>query len=214
MRWALSSLNYTKTIKKDTMVEAPYIFLCFPMPKVGFWKLSEIIQISQMKSGSWRLTIGVLPKKPSIELPFQRSPFIILNGIVFTHLKLSGIGIHPFETVRDPGGSPWHLTPKNENLLLLVLKPSQPVISGSSKPGRWHFILGPLGRDRISQGEHLRSAQYREVVNCLYGPTSPGRARRHLCVKTLHPGRGKKNTKKIKREKNRIKWKLPTYLMD
>lgn len=204
MRWALSSLNYTKTIKTDTMVEAPYIFLCFPMPKVGSESSTNSIQILQMKSGSWRLTIGVLSKKPSIKLPFQRSPFTILNGI----------GIRPFETVREPGGSPWHLTPKNENLLLLVLKPSQPVISGSSKPGRWHFILGPLGRDRISQGEHLHSAQYREVVNCLYGPTSPGRARRHLCVKTLHPGGGKKNTKKIKREKYRIKWKLPTHLMD
>lgn len=183
---------------------SPLYLPLLPNAKGRLWKLCEIIQILQMKSGSWRLTIGVLPKKPRIELPFQRSPFTVL----------SGIGIRPFETVREPGGSPWHLTPKNENWLLLVLKPSQAVISGSSKPGRWHFILGPLGRDRISQGEHLHSAQYREVVNCLYGPTSPGRARRHLWVKTLHPGGGKKNTKKIKREKYRIKWKLPTHLMD
>lgn len=84
----------------------------------------------------------------------------------------------------------------------------QPAVkSGSSKPGRWHFILGPWGRDRISHGEHLHSAQYREVVNCLYGPTSPGRARRHLCVKTLYPGGGKKNTKKIKRGKIQNKMK-------
>lgn len=36
----------------DKMVEASYIFLCCPaMPKVGFWKLYEIIQILQVKSG-------------------------------------------------------------------------------------------------------------------------------------------------------------------
>lgn len=60
------------------------------------------------------------------------------------------------------------------------------------------FYSWASGRDRISQGEHLHSAQYREVVNCLYGPTSPGRARRHLCVKTLHPGRGRKTPRKLK----------------
>lgn len=102
------------------------------------------------------------------------------------------------ETVRK------HLTPKREKFMVLVLKTSQPVIQVPQSQAGGILFLG-LRADRISQGEHLHSAQYREVVNCLYGPTSPGRARRHLCVKTLHPGGGKKNTKKIKREKYRIK---------
>ena len=101
-------------------------------------------------------------------------------------------------------GSPRHLTPKSEKFIVLVLKTSQPVIQVPQSQAGGILFLG-LWADRISQGEHLHSAQYREVVNCLYGPTSPGRARRHLCVKTLHPGGGKKNTKKIKREKYRIK---------
>lgn len=162
------------------------------MPKVGFWKLYGITQILQMKSGEQRAYSQGFFHETQYLASFS---FTILNDI----------GIHPLETVIEQGGSPWRPPPKSEKFMALVLTTSQPVISGSSKPGRWHFILGPLGRDRISQGEQLHSAQYREVVNCLYGPTSPGRARRHLCVKTLHPGGGKKNTKKIKREKYRIK---------
>lgn len=38
---------------RDKMVEASYIFLCCPppMPEVGFWKLYEIREIFQEKSG-------------------------------------------------------------------------------------------------------------------------------------------------------------------
>lgn len=36
-------------------------------------------------------------------------------------------------------------SPRGKILVSLVLNTSQPVCySGSSKPGRWHFILGPL----------------------------------------------------------------------
>lgn len=38
--------------KGDKVVEASYIFLLLPpVPKVGFWKFYEIIQILPMKSG-------------------------------------------------------------------------------------------------------------------------------------------------------------------
>lgn len=187
------------------MVEASYIFLCFPNAKGRLLKAlwdyinspNEIrwAQGLQLDSSQETQYWASLSEVHSQSLMYRYAPVWNCQG-------------------NYQGGSPWHMTPENGNLLLLVLKPSQLVISGSSKPGRWHFILGPLGRDRSSQGEHLHSAQYREVVNCLYGPTSPGRARRHLCVKTLHPGGGKKNTKKIKREKYRMKWKLPIHLMD
>lgn len=51
---------------------------------------------------------------------------------------------------------------------MLVLKTSQPVISGSSKPGRWHFILGPLGRDKISEEEHLTAhSTGKSLIACM-----------------------------------------------
>lgn len=138
MRWALSSLNYTETIKTDTMVGAPYIFLCFPMPKVGSESSVRFYKHSKWNQVAEGLQSGFFPRNSVL-------------SFLFKEVHSQSLTIRPFETVREPGGSPRHLTPRNENLWLLILTPSQPVISGSSKPGRWHFILGPLGRDRISQ---------------------------------------------------------------
>lgn len=195
MRWALSSLNYTKTIKTDTMVEAPYIFLCFPKPKAGFWKLCEITQILQMKSGSSRLTIGVLSKKPSIELPFQRSPFTILYGI----------GIHPLETARGPGGSPCTWLPRMKTYFCWSWNPSSLSFQVPQSQAGGILFLGLWAETGLVK-ESICTAHStgKSLIACM---DQRRRAERgDICAwKQLHPGRGKKNTKKIKREKYRIK---------
>lgn len=184
------------------MAEVSSIFLCSPHAKGRLLKAPCNLQkCPKWYQVSWSHLIRV--QGPGSEFHLQRSPFMILKCLPI------------WNTMTGKEGSPWCLPPQGENFILAGPEHQPACLSFRFLKARQvAFYSWAFGRDRISQGEHLHSAQYREVVNCLYGPTSPGRARRHLCVKTLHPGRGKKNTKKIKREKYRIKWKFPPHLMD